>query len=155
MIGYLNKPEETEIALRKLNGEIWLHTGDVARRDADGYLTIVDRSKDMVKVSGFKVFSREVEDTLCEHPAVERCAVIGVPNEERPGSERVKLVVQLSRAFRDCSENVLKEEILKFARERLSPYKVPKIIVVVDKLPLTSVGKVDKKALRKESDSWS
>jgi len=145
---YLNKPEETRIALREHDGEIWLHTGDVARMDEDGYFTIVDRAKDMLNVGGFKVFSREVEEKLYEHPAIEFCAIIGVPNIERPGTEVVKLVVQISEGHKERDHETLKREIVSFARENLSPYKVPKIVEIVDRIPLTAVGKVDKKTLR-------
>ena len=151
MKGYLNRPEETAHALREFQGEIWMHTGDVARMDEDGYFTIVDRAKDMLNVGGFKVFSREVEEKLYVHPAVDLCAIIGIPNPQRPGSELVKLVVQKSRAFKDQPEETLKQDILNFARENLSPYKVPKMIEFMDSLPLTPVGKVDKKALRPSS----
>jgi len=148
MQGYLNRPDETEIALRVFQGERWLYTGDVAKMDDEGYFTIVDRSKDMVNVGGFKVFSREVEEKLNDHAAVELCAIIGVPNPKRPGSELVKMVAQLAPPFRDWEEDTVKKEIIAFAKENLSPYKVPKIIQFIDKLPLTPVGKVDKKALR-------
>jgi acyl-CoA synthetase (AMP-forming)/AMP-acid ligase II len=148
MKGYLNRPEETAHALREFQGEVWMHTGDVARMDEAGYFTLVDRAKDMLNVGGFKVFSREVEEKLYDHPAVDLCAIIGVPNPQRPGSELVKLVIQRSQASKDRQEETLKQEILDFARENLSPYKVPKIVEFVDSLPLTPVGKVDKKALR-------
>jgi long-chain acyl-CoA synthetase len=151
MKGYLNRPEETAHALREFQGEVWLHTGDVARMDEEGYFTIVDRAKDMLNVGGYKVFSREVEEKLYDHPAVDLCAIIGIPNPQRPGSELVKLVVQKSQAFKDQPEETLKQDILNFARENLSPYKVPKMIEFMDSLPLTPVGKVDKKALRPPS----
>jgi len=148
MRGYLNKPEETAIALREHDGQVWLHTGDVGRMDEDGYFSIVDRTKDMLNVGGFKVFSKEVEEKLYEHQAIEFCAIIGVPNLKRPGSEIVKLVVQTRQSYRNRPEEQLREDILEFARENFSPYKVPKIIEFVDELPLTPVGKVNKKALR-------
>ncbi len=148
MKGYLNKPEETATALRIHDGEEWLHTGDVARMDEEGYITIVDRSKDMLNVGGFKVFSREVEEHLYEHPAIEFCAIIGVPNPERPGTEIVKLVLQPSAPFRGKDPEVLKAEIAEFSKKNFAPYKIPKIIEITDSIPLTPVGKVDKKALR-------
>jgi acyl-CoA synthetase (AMP-forming)/AMP-acid ligase II len=148
MKGYLNKPNETKMALREHDGETWLHTGDVARMDADGFFYVVDRTKDMLNVGGFKVFSTEVEKKLYEHPAVHLCAIIGVPNPKRPGSDLVKLVVQLSQAYKSQDKDQVKEELLAFAREEFSPYKVPKIMEFVDAMPLTVVGKVDKKALR-------
>jgi long-chain acyl-CoA synthetase len=148
MKGYLNKPDETDIAIREIKGEKWLYTGDVARMDPDGYFTIVDRSKDMLNVGGYKVFSREVEEKLYEHPAIEHCAIIGVPNPDRPGTERVKLVVQLAQSSKGRNREDIQAEILAFSKENLSPYKVPKIIEFTEEIPLTPVGKVDKKALR-------
>jgi acyl-CoA synthetase (AMP-forming)/AMP-acid ligase II len=148
MKGYLGKPEETARALREHDGETWLHTGDVARMDDDGYLTVVDRCKDMVIVSGYKVFSSEVEEKLSDHPAIAVCAVIGLPNPDRPGSERVKLFVQRSAAQQRRPEAQVREELLAFAAGKLAPFKVPKIVEFVDELPLTPLGKVDKKALR-------
>ncbi len=149
MQGYLNRPEETAIAIRELNGEKWLYTGDVARMDEEGYFTLVDRSKDMLNVAGYKVFSREVEEKLYEHPAIEHCAIVGVPNPHRPGTEQVKLIVQRTETYADRDKDDVKEQISDFARKHLSPYKVPKIVEFADQIPLTPVGKVDKKALRK------
>ncbi len=148
MQGYLNKPEETAIALREHSGEVWLHTGDVARMDQDGFLTLVDRTKDMLNVGGFKVFSREVEDKFYQHPAVELCAIVGMPNEKRPGTQVVKLVIQATKTHSDRDQDALRAELLAFARENMAPYKVPKIIEFRTQFPLTAVGKVDKKALR-------
>jgi long-chain acyl-CoA synthetase len=146
MKGYYKNPAETAHALRDLQGEKWFYTGDVGKMDGDGYLTIVDRTKDMINVSGYKVFSKEVETTLYENPSVEFCAVIGTPDLGRPGSETVKAMIQLKA---DCSdESEIEEEIMNHCRENMAPYKRPKIIEFVDELPLTSVGKVDKKALR-------
>ncbi len=148
MKGYYNKPEETAYALRDFNGERWLYTGDVARMDEDGFFYIVDRSKDMLNVGGYKVFSLEVEDTLYDHPAVGFCAVVGIPNPDRPGSEIVKAMIQLRPEFKDKDHAELEKEIMEFCRENMAPYKRPKTIQFVDTLPLTSVGKVDKKAIR-------
>jgi acyl-CoA synthetase (AMP-forming)/AMP-acid ligase II len=116
--------------------------------DPEGYFTIVDRVKDMLNVGGFKVFSREVEEKLYDHPNIELCAIVGVPNPQRPGSELVKLVVQLKDESQGRDPEALKEDLLRFCRENLAPYKIPKIIEFKDTLPLTPVGKVDKKALR-------
>ena len=148
MQGYLNKPEETAVTLREHDGETWLHTGDIARMDEDGFFFIVDRAKDMLSVGGFKVFSRELEEKLYEHSAIEFCAIIGVPNPKRPGSEIVRLVVQPTPEHKHRDESQLKEDILAFSRENFAPYKIPKIIDIVTEIPLTPVGKVDKKALR-------
>jgi len=116
--------------------------------DEDGYFYIVDRAKDMLNVGGFKVFSREVEETLYRHPSVEFCAIIGRPDPKRPGSEIVKVVIQPASGAKGRNTDTLKEDIISYCRENMAPYKVPKIVEFVDEMPLTTVGKVDKKALR-------
>ncbi len=148
MKGYHNQPEETAHALREFQGEKWLYTGDVAKMDEDGFFYIVDRTKDMLIVSGYKVFSREVEETLYQHPDIEFCAIVGVPDPDRPGSERVKAVIQLKSAAKQKDPETVKSGITAFCRENLVPYKIPKIVELVDEMPLTAVGKVEKKALR-------
>ncbi len=148
MKGYLNKPEETKKAI---DSDGYIHTGDVAVFDEEGYLRIVDRTKDMIIVGGFKVFSTKLEDTLMKHPAIGMIATIGIPNPERPGSELVKAYIQLDPDYPyDGNEEKLKEDITKFAKEKCAPYEVPKIIEISEELPLTVIGKVDKKRLRKE-----
>ena len=143
---YFEKPDETAAALDQ---DGFLHTGDVLVQDEDGYLTIVDRTKDMIIVSGFKVFSKKVEDILSEHPAIEVIATIGVSNPDRPGSELVKAFITLAPDYRfDGDEEKLKQEITDFAKTRVAPYEVPKVIEFLKEMPLTSVGKLDKKALR-------
>ncbi len=151
MKGYFNKPEETDHALREFNGERWFHTGDIGKMDEDGFLYIVDRAKDMIIVGGYKVFSREAEESLYEHPAVEFCAFVGIPNPKRPGSELVKAVVQLSTQYKGKDPKELEKDILAYCKENMAPYKVPKIIQFVDEIPLTAVGKVDKKLVRNPS----
>jgi acyl-CoA synthetase (AMP-forming)/AMP-acid ligase II len=148
MKGYYNQPDETAHALRDLEGRRWFYSGDIGKMDDDGYLYVVDRAKDMLIVGGYKVFSREAEETLYEHPAVEYCAYVGIPNPERPDSHRVKAVIQLSSPYKGKDEQELEKEIVAFCRENMAPYKVPKIVQFVEEIPLTSVGKVDKKALR-------
>lgn len=150
MKGYLNKPEETANTLREHDGNVWMHTGDVGRMDKDGFVYIVDRAKDMIIVGGYKVFSSEVESKLYKHPAIDLCAVVGVKNSERPDSEIVKLVIQKSKYCKDKPNEEVELEIMNFAKENLAPYKVPKIYDFIDSIPLTSVGKVDKKALRQQ-----
>lgn len=145
---YLGKPEETANTLRTFEGETWLYTGDVGRMEPDGFVYLVDRAKDMLIVGGFKVFSREVEEHLYELPVVMYCAIVGLPNPERPGNEIVKLVVQLTDEARAQDPDRIKEDILSYCREHMSPYKVPKIVEFVDAMPLTPIGKVDKKPLR-------
>ena len=146
MKGYYNKPEETKKAIDK---DGYMHTGDVAIMDERGYLKIVDRTKDMIIVGGFKVFSSKVEDILSKHPAIGMIALVGVPNPDRPGSEFVKAFIQINPDFDyDGNEEALCEDILKFAKENLAPYEVPKSIQIAEELPLTVIGKVDKKTLR-------
>mmetsp|Transcript_3058 Transcript_3058/g.1758 ORF Transcript_3058/g.1758 Transcript_3058/m.1758 type:complete len:563 (+) Transcript_3058:52-1740(+) len=148
MKGYHNKPDETDHAIRDFDGEKWLFTGDVARMDPDGYFSIADRVKDMLIVGGFKVFSREVEESLYKHPDIEFCAIIGLPNPDRPGSELVKAVVQLKEGSKGKDLEIVKQDIINYSKQNMSPYKVPKIVEMVEEIPLTTVGKVDKKALR-------
>ncbi len=148
MKGYLNKPEETAKTLREIDGEIWLATGDVGKVDEDGYLYIVDRTKDMILVGGYNVFSKIVEDRLFEQPAIEFCAVIGIPNPDSPGDQMVKAVIQLGPDYVNRDHEELKKEFDTFCREELSAYKVPRVYEFTNEIPLTAVGKVNKKALR-------
>ncbi|MDT8271920.1 MAG: AMP-binding protein [Desulfomonilia bacterium] len=148
MKGYHNKPEETSNTLRQFQDETWLYTGDVARMDEDGYFYIADRTKDMLIVGGYKVFSREVEEVLSQHAAVHLCAIVGMPDPKRPDSQVVKAVIQLSPRAAEKDPEAVKEELIGHCRENLTSYKVPKIIEFTQAIPLTAVGKVDKKALR-------
>jgi long-chain acyl-CoA synthetase len=149
MVGYYKNPEETKQVIDQ-NG--YLHTGDVAIQDKNGYLRIVDRTKDMIIISGFKVFSRKVEDMLMKHPALASVAIVGIPDPKRPGSELVKAFVTIDPEYDyNGDEEVLKADIIKMARERLAPYEVPKKIEIRKELPLTGLGKIDKKALRAEA----
>jgi long-chain acyl-CoA synthetase len=125
----------------------WLHTGDIAVMDEDGYLQLVDRIKDMVNISGMKVYTTEVDEVLFSHPAVLMAAAFGVPDPEIPGSERVMAVIQLKEEHRG---EVSKDEVIEYCREQLAPYAVPKTIEFRDELPLTVTEKVFKKALRDE-----
>ena len=137
MQGYWKRPEETEHAFR--GG--WLHTGDMARRDKDGYFYIVDRTKDMIVSGGFNVYPREIEDVLAEHPAVASAAVIGVPDDK--WGEAVKAVV-----VKKSGAEVAREELIALVREKKGAVYAPKSVDFTDALPLTSLGKLDKKALR-------
>ena len=139
MKGYWEKPEETAKTMR---GD-WFLTGDIGVMDADGYVRIVDRKKDMIVVSGFNVYPNEVEDVLAAHPAVREAAVIGVPDPE--SGEAVK-------AFIVTSDPGLSAEALRaYAREHLTGYKVPKLYEFRDELPKSNVGKILRKDLRAEA----
>jgi fatty-acyl-CoA synthase len=137
MKGYLNKPEQTEEALR--GG--WLHTGDVARKDPQGFLTIVDRKKDMIVTGGFNVYPREVEDVISTHPAVGQVAVIGVPDEK--WGEAVKAVV-----VKRPDAQVTAEELAALVKDRKGAVHAPKTVDFVDAIPVSPLGKADKKTLR-------
>ena len=147
MQGYLAMPEATEKALQEIDGKRWMHTGDIGVMDNDGFVRVCDRSKDMLIVGGYKVFSVEVEGKVQSLPWVAMCAVVGRPDNDRPGNDIVQLYVERS-ADCDRSDTDLKTELDCFCRETLSPYKVPKEVFFLDAIPLTSVGKIDKKALR-------
>ncbi len=146
MQGYFNKPDATKDSI---DPDGYMHTGDVGIMDDDGYIRIVDRTKDMIIVGGFKVFSSKVEDVISNHPAIGLLALIGEDNPERPGSEIVKAYVQLDPEFNyDGDEEKLTADIINYAKEKCSPYEIPKIVEIIDEIPLTAVGKVDKKVLR-------
>lgn len=139
MKGYWNRPEENARALR----DGWLHTGDVARMDEDGYFYIVDRLKEMIIAGGFNVYPREVEEVLYEHPAVREAAVIGVPDEYR--GETIKAFVVLKPGAQ-----VTADEIIAFCREHLARYKVPALVEFREDLPKSLVGKVLRRVLAEE-----
>jgi long-chain acyl-CoA synthetase len=153
MKGYYNNPKETAIAI---DSEGYMHTGDVGIFDEEGFLRIVDRTKDMINVSGFKVFSKKVEDALSQHSAVDMIALIGLLNPKSPGSEIVKAYMTVKPGYPNRDKPFrIQEEILAFAKEKLAPYEVPKILDIREELPLTAVGKVNKVLLRKENHSFS
>lgn len=137
MRGYWNKPEQTEEALR--GG--WLHTGDVARMDADGFMTIVDRKKDMIVTGGFNVFPREIEDILSADPSVAAVAVVGVPDDK--WGEAVKACVVPREGH-----TIDADALIARVKEELGSVHSPKSVDVIDAIPLTGLGKPDKKALR-------
>jgi long-chain acyl-CoA synthetase len=137
--GYWNREEESDAAFR----EGWLRTGDVAYRDDDGYLFIVDRTKDLIIVSGFNVFPKEVEDAIARHPKVAEVVVIGVP-DERTG-EAVKALIVAAPG-----QTLTEDEIVEHCRTTLARFKWPRTIELVDSLPKHVTGKVLRRALRDE-----
>lgn len=139
MRGYWGKPSETSRALR----DGWLYTGDIAMRDEDGWLYIIDRKKDVIIASGFKVWPREVEDVLYRHPGVYECAVVGVPDPYR--GETVKAYVSLRDEYRG---KVAPGELIELCRRYLAAYKVPRVIEIVDEIPKTPTGKILRRAFR-------
>ncbi len=142
MRGYWRSPETTAEALE----DGWLHTGDIGYRDADGYLFILDRKKDLIIRGGFNVYPRDVEDALVEHPDVQMAGVIGRPSRIH-GEEVVAFI-----APRAGSAPV-PEALIAWARERIGGYKYPRELHVVPSIPLTPVGKIDRKALRAQLET--
>jgi long-chain acyl-CoA synthetase len=139
MKGYWQMPEETAKTLR----DDWLHTGDIAQMDEEGYLYIVDRKKDMINASGFKVYPREVEEVLYQHEEVVEAVAVGVPDEYR--GETVKAFV-----VRKPGSSVTEEELVSYCKENLAPYKVPKLLEFRDELPKSAVGKLLRRVLADE-----
>ena len=135
--GYWNKPDATRDAIR----DGWLHTGDIGVMDADGWLYLVDRKKDMINAAGYKVWPREVEDVLYTHPAVREAAVVGVPDAYR--GETVKAVLSLK-----AGADVTTAEIIQHCRERMAAYKVPRVVEFIPELPKTVTGKILRRELR-------
>jgi fatty-acyl-CoA synthase len=136
--GYFGNPEATAEAVDAAG---WFHTGDVAKYDAEGYFFIVDRKKDMFISGGENVYPAEIERALYGHPAVEMCAVIGVPDEK--WGEVGKAFVALKP---DCQ--MTESEALAFLRERLASYKTPKYVVFLEELPMAATGKILKRELK-------
>ena len=140
--GYWNKPEETAHAMP--DGR--LRTGDVGYMDEDGWFYLVDRSKDLIVASGYKVWPREVEDVLVEHPAVREAAVVGVPDDYR--GETVKAYVSL-RPGAEAEP----DELSAFCRKRMAAYRVPRLVEIRDELPKTITGKILRRELRTEAQA--
>jgi long-chain acyl-CoA synthetase len=141
--GYWDKPKETAAALK----DGWFYTGDVGMFDDDGNLYIVDRRRDLVIVSGFNVYPREIEDVLRRHPKVGDIAVVGVHDDVT--GERVKAIVVPDPP----GESVTKDELLEYCRKNLAPYKIPKDIEVTSDIPRNAAGKVLRRALREQDAS--
>ena len=135
MQGYWKKPEETAQTLRELDGETWLFTGDVATMDEEGFLTIVDRAKDLIIVSGFNVYPAEVEEALSEHEAVADVAVVGVAHPH--SGETVKAFVAV-----EPGHSVEEDELIEWSATRLARYKCPTKVDLVDEIPRGLAGKV-------------
>lgn len=139
MKGYWGKPDETSETMR--NG--WLHTGDIARRDEDGYFYIIDRKKDMIIAGGFNVYPRDIEEVLYEHPKVKEVVVAGVPDAYRGESPKAYIVLK-------PGAEATEEEFISFCRSRMAAYKVPHLVEFRNELPRTIVGKVLRRQLVEE-----
>jgi long-chain acyl-CoA synthetase len=143
MLGYHNMPTETQNTLRTdKDGKVWLHTGDIARMDEDGYFYIVDRKKDMALIGGFNVYPRNIEDVLMEHPAVQEVGVAAIPHPEKEGQEALKAWVVVKPGM-----EATEKDLMDFCGEKLARYEVPTRFAFVDELPRTTVGKVLRREL--------
>jgi long-chain acyl-CoA synthetase len=139
MIGYYNNPEET----RKTLMDGWLYTGDIGYLDQDGYFYITDRKKDLIIVSGFNVFPREIDELIYQHPKVKEGITVGIPDPKK--GERIKVYVVLREG-----EVATQEEFIAYFKERLTPYKVPSVVEFRTELPKSMIGKILRRALREE-----
>jgi long-chain acyl-CoA synthetase len=139
MKGYFNRPEATKETMR--HG--WFHTGDIGTLDSDGYLTIVDRKKDMIIRGGFNVYPRELEEVIATHPAVSLVAVVGVP-DERLGEEVKAFVVRKPGA------EITADALIAWCREQMAAYKYPREIEFRDALPISATGKILKRELKSQ-----
>jgi len=137
MKGYYARPDATEEAIR----DGWFRSGDLGKKDDDGWFYIVDRSKDMIIRGGYNVYPREVEEVLMEHPAVSLAAVIGVPHDSH--GEEIKAVLIKEEGHDDVSE----EDLVAWGKEQFASYKYPRIVEFVDELPMTATGKILKREL--------
>lgn len=142
MVGYHGMPTETANTLREKDGKTWLHTGDIARMDEDGYFYIVDRKKDMALIGGFNVYPNNVEKALAEHPAVLEVGVAAIPHPEKEGQEALKAWIVLREG-----QTVTSDELVRFAEKTLARYEVPTRFSFVDALPKTTVGKTLRREL--------
>jgi long-chain acyl-CoA synthetase len=139
MKGYWNNPEETAKVLQ----DGWLKTGDIGHLDAEGYVTITDRKKDMILVSGFNVYPNEIESVIATHPGVLECGAVGVPDDK--SGEAVKVVIVRK------DPNLTKEAVIEYCKTRLTGYKLPRYVEFHDALPKTSIGKILRRELRDTS----
>ena len=137
MQGYWNNPEETAEALK----DGWLHTGDIARMDAEGYFYIVDRKKDMIISAGYNVYPREIDEVMYGHPNVQEACTIGLPHPSR--GEQVKVFVVLRKP-----QETTRQDLIDYCRQKMAEYKLPGEIEFRNELPKSSVGKILRKTLR-------
>jgi fatty-acyl-CoA synthase len=142
--GYWKLPEATAETFR----DGWMHTGDLAREDSDGFWYIVDRTKDMIVTGGFNVFPREVEDVVAEHPSIAQVCVIGTPDEKWGEAVTAVVVLRPDAPTDEASVATMTAEIQSAVKERKGSVQSPKQVIVVDSVPVTALGKPDKKAVR-------
>jgi len=143
MLGYWDNPEQTAAVIDQAR---WMHTGDLATLDEDGYCNIVGRIKDMVIRGGENVYPREVEEVLYEHPAVVEAAVVGIPHDEL--GEEIGAAVKIKPG-----ETVTAEELIAFTRDRIAPYKYPRHVWLVPDLPKGPTGKILRREVHSPRDA--
>jgi long-chain acyl-CoA synthetase len=137
MQGYYKKPEESAVALK----DGWFHTGDIGYMDEEGYLFVVDRKKDMIIASGFNIYPRDIDEVLFEHPKIQEACTIGLPDPYRGETVKVFVVVKAGQTMTEA-------EVIAYCKEKLAPYKVPKMVEFMDSLPKSVIGKVLRRELR-------
>ncbi|MHA2288200.1 MAG: AMP-binding protein [Promethearchaeota archaeon] len=145
MLGYHNRPEENKLVFFEAGGYKWLRTGDYGRLDDEYYLFLLDRIKDLIKYKGHSVYPREIEEVLYEHPAVQECAVIGVPDPMK--GEDIKAFIILKK---ESKGKVTEQDIIDFTKENLAAYKYPREVQFVRSLPKSGVGKILRRTLREK-----
>ena len=142
MLGYWNRPEDTALAIR----DGWFHSGDIGYMDADGYIYLVDRVKDMINSAGFKIWPREVEEVLFQHPAIRECAVVGLADALKGEIPAVFLVLREGASLST-------EEFDDYCRQHIAAYKIPRRVEFVDALPKSATGKILKRVLRDQAST--
>lgn len=144
-IGYWNRPDATKECIAEVDGQEWWRTGDLGRMEEDGYFYIYDRKRDLIKYKGLRVYAREVEEILTTNPKIKEAGVIGVPDVK---------VGQIVKAFvvleSDARGMFSEKDIIDYCRDKLAPYKIPKIVEFVGEIPKTDVGKVSRRELKEE-----
>lgn len=145
--GYWQNPEATKECEAYINGRRWWRTGDLAEMQEDGYFFIYDRKRDLIKYKGLKVFAREVEEVLKEHPNVKEVGVVGVKDDKV--GQNVKAVIVLES---DARGHVSESDIIEYCKDKLAHYKIPKIIDFVGEIPKTDIGKVSRREIRSEEE---
>jgi len=145
--GYWKNPQATQDCVSEMNGIKWWRTGDLGYMDEDGFFYVYDRKRDLIKYKGLRVFAREVEEVIKIHPKVKEVGIIGVPDQKV--GQNVKAMIVLET---DARGNLSEQDIIDFCKDKLTPYKIPRIIEFVGEVPKTDIGKVSRRELREEEE---
>jgi long-chain acyl-CoA synthetase len=145
--GYWKRPDATKECVAMIEGKWWWRTGDLGRMDADGYFYIYDRKRDLIKYKGLRVFAREVEEVLKDHPHIKEVGVVGQPDPLV--GQNVKAVIVLES---DARGKLSERDIMEYCKDKLAPYKIPKIIEFVGEIPKTDIGKVSRREIRTQEE---